>query len=242
MVGDIANNARLRLLRLSEAAENLKRQAAINVRTGKENDARELLFQKKKVMEALEKSKNRIELLDELSKKLNEAISLKERQLIGNVAMDLEVPMEDSSSPVRIVSPTSEVTEDFVERKEFVSNDLKSSEDQESQFYAEGQASLHADQEHEETQGPQLGVNLNGDDIMSSLKAVSSYKDLLAHLDQQLNKIEAELVTVLRVSTLVLDSEEGTKNVKVLQVVELLDSIRGIRQRITNIKLAEVES
>lgn len=72
MVGDIANNARLRLLRLSEAAENLKRQAAINVRTGKENDARELLFQKKKVMEALEKSKNRIELLDELSKKLNE--------------------------------------------------------------------------------------------------------------------------------------------------------------------------
>lgn len=72
MVDDIANNARLRLLRLSEAAENLKRQAAINVRTGQENDARELLFQKKKVLEALEKSKSRIELLDELSTKLNE--------------------------------------------------------------------------------------------------------------------------------------------------------------------------
>lgn len=61
----------MRLLRLSEAAENLKRQAAISVRTGKEDDARELLFQKKKVMEALEKSKTRIELLDELSIKLN---------------------------------------------------------------------------------------------------------------------------------------------------------------------------
>lgn len=72
MVGDIANNARLKLLRLSEAAENLKRQAAINVRTGKENDARELLFQKKKVVEALEKTKSRIELLDELSTKLHE--------------------------------------------------------------------------------------------------------------------------------------------------------------------------
>lgn len=72
MVVDLANNARLRLLRLSEAAEKLRRQAAINVRTGKEDDAREILFQKKKVMQALEKSKKRIELLDELSTKLNE--------------------------------------------------------------------------------------------------------------------------------------------------------------------------
>lgn len=72
MVVDLANNARLRLLRLSEAAEKLRRQAAINVRTGKEDDARETLFQKKKVMQALEKSKKRIELLDELSTKLNE--------------------------------------------------------------------------------------------------------------------------------------------------------------------------
>lgn len=72
MVVGLANNARLRLLRLSETAENLKRQAAINVQTGKEDDARELLFQKKKVIEALEKSKKRLELLDELSSKLNE--------------------------------------------------------------------------------------------------------------------------------------------------------------------------
>lgn len=56
---------------MSEAAEKIQRQAAISVQTGKENDARELLFQKKKVMQALEKSKSRIELLDELSTKLN---------------------------------------------------------------------------------------------------------------------------------------------------------------------------
>nr|CAN73098.1 hypothetical protein VITISV_020260 [Vitis vinifera] len=71
-----ANNARLRLMRLSEAAERLRRQAAISVQTGKENEARELLFQKKKVMQALEKSKSRIELLDELSAKLNEVRQL----------------------------------------------------------------------------------------------------------------------------------------------------------------------
>lgn len=63
-------------MRLSEAAERLRRQAAISVQNGKENEARELLFQKKKVMQALEKSKSRIELLDELSAKLNEVLSI----------------------------------------------------------------------------------------------------------------------------------------------------------------------
>lgn len=70
-----ANKARQRLLRLSEAAEKLQRQAAISVQTGKENDARDLLFQKKKTMQALEKTKSRIELLDELSTKLIEVCS-----------------------------------------------------------------------------------------------------------------------------------------------------------------------
>lgn len=67
-----ANSARLRLLRLSEAAEKLRKQASLSLKRGKETDARELLFQKKKVMQALEKSKVRIELLDELCTKLNE--------------------------------------------------------------------------------------------------------------------------------------------------------------------------
>lgn len=59
-------------MRLSEAAVNLRRQAAISIQTGRENDARELLFQKKKVMQALDKSKARITLFDELSSKLNQ--------------------------------------------------------------------------------------------------------------------------------------------------------------------------
>lgn len=69
-----ASSTRLRLMRLSEAAEKLKHQAAVSVGTGKENDARELLIQKKKVMQAMEKSKNRIELLDELSAKLHKVL------------------------------------------------------------------------------------------------------------------------------------------------------------------------
>ncbi|KAL9272723.1 hypothetical protein AKJ16_DCAP11147 [Drosera capensis] len=42
-----ANNARLWLVRLSEAAEKLRRQAALYARMGNETGARELLFQKK---------------------------------------------------------------------------------------------------------------------------------------------------------------------------------------------------
>lgn len=50
----------------------LQQQATTDVRIGRENEARELLVQKRKVMQALEKSKSRIEMLDELLAKLNE--------------------------------------------------------------------------------------------------------------------------------------------------------------------------
>ncbi|EXB92397.1 hypothetical protein L484_021381 [Morus notabilis] len=238
-----ANNARMRLLRLSEAAENLKRQAAISVRTGKEDAARELLFQKKKVMEALEKSKNRIEFLDQLSTKLNQAISLKERQLIGNVVMDLEVVSEDASTPIRIVSPTLKATENVIGNEGFTSNDQKFSDDQELQSSTEdGEASLPVDQEQEDLEGSLPGTVSSEDEVMSGLKGITSFGGFLGHLDEQLNIIEAELVTVLRVSTLILDSEAKTKNFRVQQTLELLESIRGIRQRIANSRLAEVES
>lgn len=59
-------------MRLSEVIEKLRRQAAVSAQTGSENNARDLLFQKKKVMQAMEKLKSRIELFDELSAKLNE--------------------------------------------------------------------------------------------------------------------------------------------------------------------------
>ena len=76
MLVDAVNNARSRFLRLTEAAEKLQKQAALSVQKGKENDAREMLVQRKKVLEALEKSKTRIELLDELSAKLCEVIRI----------------------------------------------------------------------------------------------------------------------------------------------------------------------
>ncbi|KAM3699001.1 hypothetical protein ACJW31_06G229000 [Castanea mollissima] len=187
-----------------EAAEKIQRQAAISVQTGKENDARELLIQKKKVKQALEKSKSRIELLDELSTKLNKAISLKESQLVGNVALDFEVGNENAPSPVRIITPKQENKEDLNENVEVEPHVLELDGQQDLQLCSEIEESLP--------------------------------------VDQELSKIEAELVTVLRVSTLVLDSKETPKNSKVQQTQELLESICGIRKRIASIKLTKVET
>ncbi|XP_020867814.1 uncharacterized protein LOC9328408 isoform X2 [Arabidopsis lyrata subsp. lyrata] len=214
-----ANSNRLRLLRLSEAAENLRKQAAVNVQTGKENDARELLLQKKKVMQALDKAKARIELLDTLSSKLNEAISVKETQLIGNISLDLEEDGENSTSGgIHIVSPKPKSTED-------------------------GHAN---DYTHLDSEGSQL-IERNSEDYQellntdnhvledvstgSILKEVSSYESFLESLDQKLSRIEAELVTVVNVAFLVLNHEDKPKNLKVQQTAEILEEIRRVRER-----------
>lgn len=220
-----ANSARLRLMRLSEAAEKLKRQAAVSVISGKENDARELLFQKKKVMQAIGKSKSRIELLDQLSSKLNQVISVKENQLIGNVACDVEVETKDDSSPVRIVSPKLGVT------------DFSSDDDLEC---ANGETNPPVDEEVGFL-GRDICNDSNEESIIRGLKDVSSYEDFLEHLDVKLNKIESELVTILNVSALVLNDNEKPNNFKVQQTIELLESVRAIRQKISGIMQKKVE-
>lgn len=235
-----ANNARLRLMRLSEAAEKLQRQAVISVRTGKEDDARQLLFQKKKVMQALEKSKNRIELLDELSAKLNKAISVKETQLVGTVALDLEGSTEEASSPVRIVSPKEEGLKNTDENEDFDDQSAKLDEDKKMQVYTKGLTDLPADDNQNNLEGSLIGANWNETDAVSSLKGLSSYEDFLEHLDQQLSNIEAELVTFLRFSTLVLDGDEKPKNSKVQKTRELLEIVGRIRGRIASIMQEKV--
>ncbi|XP_078430990.1 forkhead-associated domain protein isoform X2 [Wolffia australiana] len=96
-------SARLRLLRLSEAAENLLRRAAMDVQNGKEDEARDLLVQKKKVVRAMDRSKFRIQLLDELSLKIDEAIALKESESINNLNR-MEFRSETSDQLVHIMS------------------------------------------------------------------------------------------------------------------------------------------
>ncbi|PIN25622.1 hypothetical protein CDL12_01625 [Handroanthus impetiginosus] len=228
-----ANSARLRLLRLSEAVEKLGRQAAVSVQTGRENDARDLLFQKKKVMQAMERLKGRIELFDELSAKLNEAISTKESLLIGNMALDLEVSETEAPSPVRIVSPTEENSNNTVDNQHLDPNNLEIPEDQELQIVSKSQ-DAHAENElnnHNESEKRSHGA----DDVQGP-REISTFEDFLQHLDLQLNQIEEELETFLRFSGLLLESKEKPQYSKVQHVTEILESVRHTRERIATIK------
>ncbi|GKC36457.1 hypothetical protein Tco_1048841 [Tanacetum coccineum] len=219
-----ANKARQRLLRLSEAAEKLQRQAAICVQSGKENDARDLLYQKKKTMQTLEKTKSRIELLDELSTKLIEAISLRERQLVGTVALDLDIEKEKVDSPVRVVSPSSEDPQN---------DSPDTSADQQLQDRPENIPIEHeADNLEGSLQVPIELLTHGNNDLASSLTGLTSYEDFLDHVDKKLNEIEDEVSTAVKFSTLILERDESQKNMKVQQLMEILGAVQHVRQRI----------
>ncbi|RDX63338.1 hypothetical protein CR513_58250, partial [Mucuna pruriens] len=224
-----ASNARLRLLRLSEAAEKLQKQAAISIQKGDENYAREMLFQRKKVLQALDNSRRRIQLLDDLSTKLCEAISLKENQLIGNVTLNIEDTTEDASSPVRIVAPKEELPNDFTE-DDSDPDMMKFDHVQDVQLSIESEGNPMDDNETRNLLESLSIGSSNEDSIARNLSEISSYEDFMEHIDKKLGEIEAELVTVLNVSTLVLDNEERPKNSRLQQTIELLESIHGIRQ------------
>ncbi|XP_058101230.1 uncharacterized protein LOC131245653 [Magnolia sinica] len=236
------NNARMRLMRLSEAAEKLRRQAAVEVQAGKENEARELLLQKRKVMQALEKSKRRIELLDKLSAMLNEAISVKETQLVGNVALDLQVSREDASHPIRIISPKEDVIEDSKEAKVFESGGTKFGEDQELEFQEEYQSNAPVDYQQEDTEGALSMGTWNKNEKISSLKSISSYENFLKRLDLQFHEIEAELLMILRLTALGTESNQKQNNLNLQQTLELLEDVHHIRSRVANIILTTTDS
>ncbi|XP_009783932.1 uncharacterized protein LOC107813659 isoform X2 [Nicotiana tabacum] len=226
-----ANSARSRLLRLSEAAEKFRRQAAVSIQTGKENDARELLFQKKKIMQAMEKSKSRIELLDELAAKLNEAISMREKQLIGNVAFDLDIAIDDAPSPVRIVSPKDENPDNSDENEDFDQETIKLDDSQELQAPNDNNAERITDYELKNLEVSTSGNMSKEADKIDSLKGVSSYEEFLEHIDQQLRDIEVELITFLRFSSLILESKEKLENSKVQQALDVLEGVHQLRGR-----------
>lgn len=159
-----------------------------------------------------------------------QAISVKETQLIENIASDVDIGSKDASSTVRIVSPKDEDTRNQNEDDDLELKAMKYGADQLLQVDTEGQA----DQQILDSVDNQ--DFRNNADIIYSLKGISSYEDFIEHLDQQLNKIETELVMVLGVSTMLLEKNEKPKNSKVQQTEELLEGVRTIRERYTLLK------
>ncbi|KAL4573665.1 hypothetical protein LXL04_020479 [Taraxacum kok-saghyz] len=128
------------------------------------------------------------ELLDELSNKLIEAISIREQQLVvGTVSQDLETEREDDTATVRVMSPSSESSNGISE------SDL-----------------INCNNDDQELKDKTAKLEAN------NLKEyLTSFEDFLDLIDQQLNKIETELMTAVKFSSLVLESKKSSENVKV---------------------------
>ncbi|XP_010921410.1 uncharacterized protein [Elaeis guineensis] len=229
-----ANSARLRLMRLTEAAENLQKRASADVLVGKESKARELLIQKKKLMQALEKSKSRIEVLDKLSAKISEVISLKETQLIQHVAMHSGVSQKDSCQQVRFISP--KYGDDEVSNKtNSICTDLTKSGENKVPMTQDCEVNLPGDCQPNFEVCTGI-VTSNDDNIISSLKDMSSCKDFLEHVDRQLRVVEIDLVEFIRLQSLKSENREEQMNNKVQEISELLTEILSLRgSRITSI-------
>uniref|UniRef100_A0A7C9CR76 Uncharacterized protein n=1 Tax=Opuntia streptacantha TaxID=393608 RepID=A0A7C9CR76_OPUST len=159
------------------------------------------------------------------------AISIKEAQLVENIGSDLEFDRVDAKSPVRIVSPMQESGQ-RVEDDNSTAFNCSDIDKEELIPDSESQAKKLSDSKSEDIIGPESFSSGNSAGMLSSLKWISSYIDLLQNLHQQLYKIEEELVTVLKVSTLLLENQETPNNLRVQQISEILESIRGTRARV----------
>nr|CAD1823485.1 unnamed protein product [Ananas comosus var. bracteatus] len=231
----LANNARLRLMRLSETAENLKRRAAMSVLAGKEGDARELLVQKKKLMQALEKSKSRIEVLDKLSAKINEAISLKESKLIEHVAMQREIAQKDSSHQIRYAPTKSHVGEVADKAKDSLAAILKSAENYSVEVRSHS-ANIAANFDKQDFDASENSTDSDIDNVVGSLTGLSSYRDLLEQIDTQLHVVVSNIEEFMS-TQLSIQSDQNQMKDQLQKLSEILNNVLCIRGRLvlTNI-------
>lgn len=144
--------------------------------------------------------------------------------------MKIEDATQDDSSPVRIIAPKEEVLEDSL-NDDSDSNKMKFNDIQDVQISFESRENPLDDKEMDNLLKSLNTDTVNVNSVSSSLSKISSYENFMEHIDQKLSEIETELVSVLNVSILVLDSEERPKNFRWQQTTELLESIRRIRQR-----------
>ncbi|XP_039130450.1 uncharacterized protein LOC120266868 [Dioscorea cayenensis subsp. rotundata] len=212
-------------MRLSETAEKLKKRAATKIHDGQESEARDLLIQKKKLMKALESSKSRIEVLDKLSAKLQEVISSKEAQLIENVAVNPSSNAEDRGYPIHFINPKGDVSEDLSTTGSFDRSGMESSvkEELESQ-------SLEDDEPQPVVGDPPETHFSSVIERTSSSNGTPSYNDFRLRAIEQLKNVEEDMVIFLRLLITESESKKITKNAQ--QILEVLEDLQRIRERI----------
>lgn len=236
-----ANRARSRFMRLTEAVDKLKLQAATSLKAGKEFSAREMLLQKREVLQALEKCKNRVELLDELLTKLGEAISVKETELIKTIVstrfdMDIE---KETEGPVRVVSSkevTSCATENLEEHFSLDPGSKYTNMAEEVLRTVVNDAGENHNRVNQKIDTENLLTKRDriGDDYFHAIfKGIDSYESFLIYLENQVAEMELKLHTFLKFSSLILEDEaERSTNQKVMTAVEILEALKAVRTRI----------
>lgn len=221
-----ANAARARFLRLTETIENLTMRAIVDLKSGKEESARYLVAEKQKVMQALEKSKQRAELHEELCNKLGEAISSKEVQLIAALS-SATVGVDESNKTtanVRIVSPKAD---DLASKQ---SGEVRERED------SAGNQRLN-DQDAKASTAEKDAVNMvqSSNDTVNAVLSTrpEMYSEFLSKIDNHLHNAEIGLHGFLSIAGMLLPDDVGMKtNEKVITVRQIWHDVLTLRARI----------
>ncbi|CAO2178648.1 unnamed protein product [Urochloa humidicola] len=225
-----ANSARVRLVRLTEAAENLKKRAATSVRMGKEDEAVDLLVQKKKLTKALENIKERIEVLDKLLAKISEAISIKQNMLIEYALHPGTSNGENSDDNIRVFSST---VNDGVNGAESSDSRLKSVERESFELRNEAYASMASHPEQSAFKMADSFTFLNDSDPANGTKNPSAYDGFLEHIDLQMKSLEYEIEQFISSQSVQEGGSERNDKWQRLSDIHLL--VKETRERIARI-------
>jgi len=219
-------------VRLTEAAENLKKRAATSVRMGKENEAVDLLVQKKKLTKALENIKERIEVLDKLSAKISEAISIKQNMLIEYALRPGMSNGEISNEKIRVFSST---VIDGVNGAESTNTRPKSVDMESFELRNEAHASMAGHHEQSAFQIEDGFSFLDGPDPANSIKNPSAYDGFLEHIDLQMKSLEYEIEQFISSQSAEEMGSEELRNDKWQRLSDIYMLVKETRERIARI-------
>ncbi|MCO5570405.1 hypothetical protein L7F22_024126 [Adiantum nelumboides] len=222
-------------MRLTESVENLRMRAITELKSGKEASARQLIAEKQKVMQALEKSKQRAELLEELCNKLGEAISSKELQVLASLSSVVGVD-ESSTTPlnVRIVSPKAEnlACDQVANTKEIVDPRRDELIDTMGSFYDHGG---DASRPRRGVEDDAIETDTPSTDTVNTILSsrVQMYPEFLLRIDSYLQVAEVHLQGFLNIAAMLVpeDVDKVTKE-KVMVVRQIWQDVIGARARI----------
>lgn len=229
-----ANSARVRLVRLTEAAENLKKRAATSVRMGKESEAVDLLVQKKKLTKALENIKERIEVLDMLSAKISEVISMKQNMLIEYALRPETSNGEDSDDKIRVFSSTVNVGTNGAGSSDSHPKSVEK-ESFELRNEAHAIASMADDAEQSALQMSDSFSFLNNSDPANYIKNHSAYDDLIEHINLQMKSLEYEIEQFINSQSVEEVGSEKQRSDKWQRLSDIQMLIKETREKIARI-------